>query len=511
MQASEPGHQGLTTTTKAGAEFPRPVRAQRQVAFAAVPALSALLALCAMAAWLAVAFALTGVDQARYRGVAAEAARSGTLAEVYRLPFAPDKAFYPHGGDDCLTLAMLIAPRETRLKAAISPRVPVGQFPPAADRKEGFPPHPFCDGLAAMLGALGPDGTGAALPEMIYYHRYIHGTVTAAALLLGVMSFEHATTLLLVACYALLAWLIVAAALGLRSKLPSERRRAAAFLSVGLALALFYALQLFGRSFCFAPVDLTIIGFIVFGLFRPLGRISEVELVVAAALFGTAIAVFDRLVGGIPMALAVLIVLVVLGDAQDRAAMGRRLVLALAAFLAAAIACLLYKQLLVWAVWGPDALVDFAGRLGQRTAGGVTQELSESIKQRLDEVGLSLSWLDASFASRIVFAGMMVIYSAFILGWGSHVLGAAIVILPVPLLLWSTYFVVRRRRMRGWPIELPALVGAAMIPLAWYLVFLNHTILHSSFMVRPLALSAGLVAVAWIYARHLRSATPVRS
>jgi hypothetical protein len=102
---------------------------------------------------------------------------------------------------------------------------------------------------------------------------------------------------------------------------------------------------------------------------------------------------------------------------------------------------------------------------------------------------------------------MMVLYSAFILGWGSHVLGAAIVVLPVPLLLWWTYLVVRHRRLRSWPIELPAIVGAALIPPAWYLVFLNHTILHSSFMVRPLALSAGLVAVAWIYARHLRSAT----
>ncbi|HEY6992989.1 MAG TPA: hypothetical protein VH397_04700 [Xanthobacteraceae bacterium] len=500
----------MATTTKTRAELHLLVRPQRQISFPAVVALAALLALCGMAIWLAVSFALTGVDQARYREVAADAARSGTLAEIYRLPFAPSKEFYPHGGDDCLTLAMLIAPRETRLKAAISPRVPVGQFP-AADSRE-FPPHPFCDGLAAMLRALQGPGEGAsALPELIYYHRYIHGTVTTAALLLSVMSFRHATTLLLGACYALLAALIVAAALRLRSKLPSERRRAAAFLCVGVALALFYALQLFGRSFCFAPVDMAVIGFILLGLFQPLGRISELRLVVAAAVFGTAIAILDRLVGGLPMALAALLVLVVLGEAQDRAALIRRLALALAAFLAAAVSCLVFKQLIVLAVWGPDALVDFASRLGQRTGGGVTEEVSASVKHRLDEVGLSLAWLDANFASRIVFAGIMLLYSAFILGWGSHLLGAAIVILPVPLLLVSTCLACRRRPVRSWPLELLLIAGAATIPFAWYLAFLNHTILHSSFMVRPLALSAGLVGVAWIYAHHLRSTTPAAS
>jgi hypothetical protein len=360
-----------------------------------------------------------------------------------------------------------------------------------------------------MLHALQGPGDGArALPELIYYHRYIHGTVTTAALLLSVMSFQQATILLLGACYALLAGLIVAAALRLRSKLPSERRRAAAFLFVGLALALFYALQLFGRSFCFAPVDMAVIGFILFGLFQPLGRISELRLVVAAAVFGTAIAILDRLVGGLPMALAVLLVLVVLGEAQDRAALIRRLALALAAFLAAAVSCLVFKQLIVLAVWGPDALVDFASRLGQRTGGGVTEEVSASVKQRLDEVGLSLAWLDANFASRIVFAGIMLLYSAFILGWGSHLLGAAIVILPLPLLLVMICLACRRRPVRSWPLELLVITGAAMIPFAWYLAFLNHTILHSSFMVRPLALSAGLVAVVWIYARHLGSTTP---
>jgi hypothetical protein len=476
------------------------IHTQKQVSYASAFLLAVLVALCGMAVWLATSFAVKGIDQARYREVAAEAARSGALAAIYRLPLAPDKEFYLHGGDDCLTLSMLIAPQESRLKAAISPRVPVGQFHIGADALEGFPPHPYCEGLAAMLQALKePGDRSGSLPELIYYHRYIHGTVTIAALVLSIFSFKTATTLILAACNALLAWLIIAAALRVRSPSPSERRRAGAFLSIGLALALFYAVPLFDRSFCFAPVDMTIFGFILFGLFQPLGKISEMRLVLAAASFGTAIAIFDRLVGGIPMALAVLMVLVVLGEAQNRTTFLRRLALALGTFISALFVCVLCKQFIVFVIWGPDALLDFAGRLGQRTGGGVREELSDSIKQRLHDSGLSLSWLDSNFFSRIIFAGIMLVYSSFVLGWGSHVLGATLVALPVPLLLLLAYFAARSRPLPSWPLELLVIVGAAMIPFAWYLVFLNHAILHSAILVRPLTLTAALVIVGWLY------------
>jgi hypothetical protein len=500
------------STTKTHAEMQHLADVRPRLAWQAVVLFSTLLALAAMALWLALSFALAGIEPARYRDVAVEAARSGALVEVYRLPFAPGKEFYPHGGDDCLTLAMLIAPRESRLRAAASPRVPVGEFRSVTEGRQWFPPHPFCEGLAAMLraeGALGP--TSGPLPDLIYYHRYIHGTVTTAALMLSVMSFEHSTLLLLGACYVLLAWLIAAAAWRLRAPSPAERRRAAAFLAIGLSLALFYALPLYARSFCFAPIDIAVIAFILYGLYRPLGQASELQLVVAAALFGTAITILDRLVGGLPIAMMALIVLVVLGATGDRASLVRRLVLALAAFVVAALACLIVKQLIVVAIWGPETLLDFASRLGQRTGGGVSAELSESVRQRLDEVGLSLGWLDANFAARIVFAGIMLVYSAFILGWGSHVLGAALVILPALLLLRLTYRATRHMREKGWPVELLALAAAGLIPFVWYLAFLNHTILHSAFMVRPMALVAGLVTVAWICAHPSGGTTPGRN
>jgi hypothetical protein len=492
---------GLSKITKshASAQYSTPSRGSA-LAYTSVFLLAVLVALSGMAIWLTISFAVMGVDQARYREVVNEAATTGSLVDIYRLPFAPSKEFYPHGGDDCLTLAMLIAPREARLKAAVSPMAPVGQVHIGDDGRGDFPPHPFCDALAAMLHAqLGLGESVSSLPEMAYYHRYIHGTVTIAAVLLSMLSFESASIVLLGTCYALLACLIIATGFRFRSKLQSEQRRAAAFLFLGLSLSLFYAIPLFGRSLSFAPIDIVVIGFVLFGLFQPLARVSETKLVLSSASFGTAIAIFDHLAGGIPISLVTLIVLVTVGESQDRRSLIRRLALALAAFLAAIVTCLACKQLLVFAIWGLDPVTDFANRLGKRTGGGVAEELSDSVKHRLKEVGLSLQWLDSNFGSRIIFAGIMVIYSAFVLGWGSHVLGAAIVILPVPLLLLLTYFATRGRSFQNWPLELLVMIGAAMIPFAWYLVFLNHTILHSSFMVRPLALSAGLVAVVWIY------------
>src|SRR5262245_5586057 len=134
-----------------------------------VVALAALIAVSATALWFATNYAVMGTDQARYLAVAEEAVQSRALAEVYRLPFAPTKELYVHG-DDCLTLSMLIAPRESRLKAAISPRVPVGQFQVDADTQAKLPPQqPYCNGLAAILEAVKnpTDNEEHRLPELI--------------------------------------------------------------------------------------------------------------------------------------------------------------------------------------------------------------------------------------------------------------------------------------------------------------------------------------------------------
>src|SRR5262245_5838796 len=102
----------------------------------------------------------------------------------------------------------------------------------------------------------------------------------------------------------------------------------------------------------------------------------------------------------------------------------------------------------------------------------------------------------------------MLTYSSFFLGWGSHLLGAAIVLLPTLLLIafaWTSY---RDRRESSLARERLALAAAGTVPVVWYVLFANHTILHSSYMVRPLALNVALCVVAAMPFRH---ATPGRA
>jgi hypothetical protein len=89
----------------------------------------------------------------------------------------------------------------------------------------------------------------------------------------------------------------------------------------------------------------------------------------------------------------------------------------------------------------------------------------------------------------------MLTYSSFYLAWGSHLLGAAIVLLPTPLLVAIGLSSFRERNISEAARERVGLAAAGMVPVLWYIVFANHTITHSSYMVRPLALNVALCIV----------------
>jgi len=77
------------------------------------------------------------------------------------------------------------------------------------------------------------------------------------------------------------------------------------------------------------------------------------------------------------------------------------------------------------------------------------------------------------------------------------VLGALIVIVPVPLLMVLTWVALRRVPRAQWLVRpQPLLLAAACVPFAWYLAFEGHTLTHSFFMVRPVALNVALAAIA---------------
>ena len=457
-------------------------------------------AILSMTALFVVNFALTQISPEHYRRVVLQALESGTLATVTHVSFAPGKDIYPFGGNDCLILGALVVPRDAPLKASVSPRQPLAGE--ETDSAPGYPAAALCRGLAATMRAITRNPAADQFPPPSYYHRYIHGDTTVAALLLGGLSFAAATTTLLVACYAMIAAIAVLALFRLRNGDAAERRRAGAFLIIAATLACFYGLPVFDRSFSFAPTDLVVFAFILYGFLQPLGAIPLQRLVIAAAVFGSLIAILEFLTGGVPLGLATLVALIGLGQTPDWPTLRNRIGIGMAAFTAAVIACFAYKLLAVATVFGTNELSVFVEMLGQRMGGSVEVNLSESAKAALSAYHIDPQWLDANILTREAFAGLMLTYSSFFLGWGSHLLGAAIVLVPTPLLValgWSSY---RERRISPVARERLALAAAGAVPVLWYVVFANHTILHSSYMVRPLALNVALCVVAALPSRR---------
>jgi hypothetical protein len=455
-----------------------------------------------MTALFGINFAVTQISPEHYRRVVVEALESGTLATVTHLPFAPSKDIYPYGGNDCLILGALVMPRDARIKASVSPRLPLSADSEDIKSAPGYPIAGLCLALAATMRTIARNPAPDQFPEPSYYHRYIQGDTTVAALLLAAMSFATATTGLLAACYAMLAAIALLALLRLRTGVPAERRRAGAFLIIAAALACLYGLPVFDRSFSFAPTDLVIFAFILYGLLQPLGAIPLQRFIFAAAIFGTLIAMLEFLTGGVPLGLATLIALIGLGRPPDWGTLRNRVAVGTAAFAAAVIACFGYKLLAVAAVFGTNELSVFFETLGQRMGGSVEANLSESARATLAAYHINPQWLDANILTRVAFAGLMLIYSSFFLGWGSHLLGAAIVLLPTPLLIALACFSYRDRCASPLARERLAFAAAGAVPVVWYVVFANHTILHSSYMVRPLALNVALCVVAALPRRH---------
>jgi hypothetical protein len=438
-------------------------------------------------------FLLTKIPPEHYRNVTAAAVADGTLATSGRYVLAPEVVVDRFGGNDCLILTMLMMPRESPSRAAISPRMPLLPQQAHNTHFSGYPRGAHCRDLAAIMTGR-KDGPISEQPPLLYYHRYLHGDVTLAALLLARLSVHAASQFLLGACYALVLALAFAAAVRLRRADPAEQFRARSFLAIAAVLAFFYGLTQFGRSFSFAPTDIVIGGFLLFSLCYPLGELSERAFVVVVSLFAAGIAVFEFLTGGIPLALAILVAIIALGHRGERVSY-RRLAIGLASFAAALAACFATKLAFVAGIWGTQELVDFFSVLQDRMVGPVVHRVPPALSEWMARHGLVAELVDANYVVRLALVGVMLTYSSFGLGWGSHAVGAAIVLIPLPVILVCMGGIWRLPLRDAVRRQEAMLLLAAVVPLLWYCGFTNHTFTHSSYMVRPLAFNFSLALI----------------
>jgi hypothetical protein len=436
---------------------------------------------------------ILAIGSGHYRAITAQAWNSGALRRTHSQLFAPNKPEYPTGSD-CILLSMLSLPRAVTLKNAISPQAFVGDIDiqgRSATTKWHFAARgAYCATLEHTLGQLNSHQT---VPTA-YYHRYIHGDMTVAGMVLTVFSYSQASLILILA----MVFMIVTVAVSALREGKGNRERGLAFLVIALVLAVFYGLPEFDQSFCFAPTDILVVSFILIGLESPFCLITEKGLIFTVASFAMGVAVLEFLTGGIPLGLTVLITLIALGEAPNEEVLLRRELVAIGVFCGTIALCFAYKLLLVRLIWGPVEIQAFVDQLFYQIGGGsVILGLPPQETAKIERLfHTPIAVIDQNRVLRLALMVTSLVYESFILGLGSHTLGALLVVLPTPIVIIGT---LRRIASSGksahYKMFFLSLLAAALVCPLWYLAFEQHTIHHALYMVRPLVWSVALCGV----------------
>jgi hypothetical protein len=405
-------------------------------------------------------------DQQAIRQHLIEAITSGEFSAQTVL--GPTQTFPMYrSGNDCFILSMMLAPAGTRPAEALSNRV-VAANPSAPDARA--PPFPPCQALLRALPELG--GSGA---EFVDYDRYVLGMRVLGRVLLSVTSLKSMRQILAGVSYALLALIAIAALWRLVSARNdvTERIRAAGYLAIAVTLALFYGVNFFDAMLNFGPLDDVHFVFILVSLLLPLGGMRPSGLAIYAGSYGSLIAIFEFFSGGIPLSLALLPLLLALGYRGDRYSYLIKLITLWSGFCAAVIATFAIKKVFTILFLGDSE--SFFATLLHRTYGG------------LDEV----SYAEYS----LTFVAQTFYRASALVGLGSSRLGASLVLVSLAVIIAATW----RNRGRPPGLFVPACWLALSAVVIWYAVFLNHAILHASFMARllivPIIAAAVLIAV----------------
>jgi len=374
---------------------------------------------------------------------------------------------------DCLLWTAFLAPTADRLVMTFrTPRLEAAKHPidPTA------PENPDCQ---AVVQALDVGDASPAKPTLVYYDRYILAQRAIVQLLLEHFSVRTAaviTKFATVSAFALAC-------------LWAWRRRAWAVAAIATLFLLFYGLGHFGGMLYFAPIDVTHAMVLLFATSRPIGLAPPRNLVFLGAFYGSVVAVFEILTGGIPMALVLLSLLTGI-SAQDRRSFTHRISLLVFCFAVAVVSCFAVKLLVVSAIFGGNEFATYFGALLHRFHDDFIPEADPFLLQYLSNRGLDypILYLVASYG-----------YWSLLIGWGSSVFGVVLVAVGLISLLAATLHFFRRKRSENLSIP-PSLLGSWLgvgILLMWIALFWNHTMLHPFFMARLLLIPilCGAVAV----------------
>lgn len=355
-----------------------------------------------------------------------------------------------HQYNDCLILWQ-----------AIDQRAPVRELAISPSRTVPAPTGTLCGDLRGFANS------GAAGPPS-FYHRYVHGHTTLARYLLpdlgvdGMRRLYHTASTLLV---------LAGIAVGMFGLTTGRRSVESLFwLIVFLAFGRWFGLESFGQSLSHGPSDIVHLAFLLFLAATNLtGGVSRRAMVLAAAIFGAAVMIFEFLTGGIPLGLAAVIGGLPFAAVRDEGrARGWLIWDALAAFCAAAIACLALKLIAVASVFGIQALTESAAQLQLRMGLALDQGETQSVD------------LGPAYIAKRLIKGLNGIAA------GMHVMAGATVLLAIAGGAWGARRLVASAdaiaRERAVALLLSNVAIALLLGILW-----QHTLIHAWFMERTFA------------------------
>jgi hypothetical protein len=173
----------------------------------------------------------------------------------------------------------------------------------------------------------------------------------------------------------------------------------------------------------------------------------------------------------------------------------------------------LLKLTAVGLVWGFHENRQFWDQLLLR----VNQDqwgVGPAIAARLSAIGITVETIQSSRFLATLYAALKVLYYSFVLAHGSRLLGFIITVGGPILTVISGIYGLRRASTSSEIVHLMIMLVAAFVPVFWYLLFLNHTIIHPFYMVRPMIWPAVIAAIltydGWLARHRLRTSPPVR-
>src|SRR5690606_1005231 len=246
---------------------------------------------------------------------------------------------------------------------------------------------------------------------------------------------------------------------------------------------LFYGLPYYGMSFSHGPADITLFLFLVGGLWFNLLAAPAAVFAVAIATFACFTAYFEFLTGGAPIGIAALIGVLVVNSlrVQDAELLRSRIWSGIAIYIAAFIAVFAIKLVAAAIVFGPEVVTDFASQLKTRISGNYADSV---------DVEKTLAWgfdprgHDTYSIYSVIFLVAKMVYSSSYLAYGSLIFGGLLLVASVGGIVFMLFRQWRRPADKLDSMRLWGLAASAAVIPGWYLLFLNHSIIHASFMIR---------------------------